>query len=455
MTRSYHLASDPAPLLTRDECQSLATRILSFAKADETRVTIESAVRANTRFAVNQVSTAGYDVDTTVTVQSNFGQRSASMTTNKLDDATLAATVRSAETVARLVAENSERMGELGPQQYADQVKSGLSIPSAAERSAAVQAVTERAIKNKCEAFGYIESQAQATAIANSRGLFAYSQTGSCSMTATVRTPDGTGSGWAGTVQRNLTDIDATSIGEDAVQKALQSRNPVAVEPGRYTVILEPTAVGNLVQLILFAANARAADEGRSFFARRGGGNKIGERVVDERVTITSDPRDLGGSLFNSEGLPTKKVNWIDHGVVRALNYDRYWAKNQNVEPTSLGSYGFKMDGGNSSLPKMIESTERGILVTRFWYIRSVDPRTIMYTGLTRDGTFLIENGKITRPVKNFRYNDSPIMLLSNLEALGPSVPVSASEDGGAGRFVIVPALKSRDFHFTSLSDAI
>jgi predicted Zn-dependent protease len=214
--------------------------------------------------------------------------------------------------------------------------------------------------------------------------------------------------------------------------------------------------VGNLLQLMAFAMNARAADEGRSFFTKQGGGNKIGQKVVDERVTITSDPADpdAPAGAFTGDGLPTRRTVWIENGVVKNLAYDRYWAQRQSREPVPLVP-SLRMSGGTASLEEMIASTERGLLVTRLWYIRPVDPRTILYTGLTRDGTFLIERGKITRAVKNLRWNESPVFMLNNVEAMGRPVRVSASEDGSPGVAVVVPPVKARDFTFTSLSDAV
>jgi predicted Zn-dependent protease len=305
-------------------------------------------------------------------------------------------------------------------------------------------------------ATGLIQSNASALAVANSKGLFAYGRQTGVAMTTTVRTPDGTGSGWAGASSNAWSDLDPAALGARAIEKAKASMNPVAIEPGRYTVVLEPTAVGNLVQLIAGALNARSADEGRSFFSKQGGGTKIGQKVVDERVTISSDPLDPDtlGLTFTGEGMPGKKVTWIENGVVKNLAYDRYWAAKQGVQPTAAGG-GLRMSGGDATLESMIAGTQRGLLVTRFWYIRPVDPRTILYTGLTRDGTFLIENGKITRAVKNLRYNESPIFMLNNVEALGKPVRVSASEDGSPGQAIVVPPIKARDFTFTSLSDAV
>jgi predicted Zn-dependent protease len=204
------------------------------------------------------------------------------------------------------------------------------------------------------------------------------------------------------------------------------------------------------------ALAARSADEGRSFFAKPGGGTKIGDKLFDERVTIWSDPADprLLTTPFSGQGLPNRRMSWIENGVVRNLVYDRYWASRTNREPTGFPA-GYFMEGGEATVEEMIASTERGLLLTRFWYIRGVDPRTILFTGLTRDGTFLIENGRITHAVKNLRWNESPVFMLNNIEMLGRPVRISPSESSGLSNAVFVPPLKVRDFNFTSLSDAV
>jgi predicted Zn-dependent protease len=447
--------ANPPGILTRAEAEALAKRTLSFANADETAVSINSDARANTRFAVNQVSTAGNDTDTTLTIRSTFGKRSASVTTNKADDASLAAAVKAAEELARLSVENPEYMPDLGPQTYPPSRQENISFPTAADRARAVKAVTDRARAAGFIATGYIEARVGTRALANSRGLFAFEQVGGSSMTATVRTPDGTGSGWGGANANDWSGIDADAVGATATEKAGKSRNPVAVEPGRYTVVLEPTAVGNLIPIIAFAAQARAADEGRSFFSKPGGGNKIGMKVADERVTLVSDPADNIGSSVTGDGRPAEKVIFIENGVLKNLIYDRYWAQKQGKPASALAFGSMRLMGGDSSVAQMIASTERGVLVTRFWYIRPVDQRTILFTGLTRDGTFLIENGKVTHAIKNFRYNESPIFMLNNVEAFGAPVRVSASEDSSPGAAIIMPPLKIHDFNFTSLSDAV
>jgi len=444
--------------LSRDDAQALAKRTLAFSKADQARVTIFNGAQGNTRFAANQVSTAGDASDTVVTVLSIFGKKAASATTNRLDDASLKQVVDISERLARLSPEDPELMPELGPQTYA--AVDGWSASTArldpAGRASAVRRVTGPSLTAGCVATGYIESDADVTAIANSNGLFAYGRLTGSSMTTTVRTADGRGSGWAGASHSDWSKVDPQALGERALDKARRSLDPVAVEPGRYTVVLEPTAVGNLVQLLGFAMNARFADEGRSFFSKPGGGNKIGMKVVDDRVTIASDPADpdTKGYAFAPDGLAAHPTTWIENGIVKNLAYDRYWAQKQGKEPMPL-IRGLRMSGGSGGVDDLVAGTERGILVTRFWYIRPVDPRVLLYTGLTRDGTFLIENGKVTKAVKNFRFNESPVLMLNNLEAMGDPVRVSASEDGGPGFPIVVPPIRVHDFNFTSLSDAI
>ncbi|HSH44211.1 MAG TPA: TldD/PmbA family protein [Longimicrobiales bacterium] len=447
-----------ARYFTRDEARALAEKALSFSSADEARVNISSGEEGNTRFAVNQVSTAGDIYDSSLVVTSAFGKKVASARTNRFDDESIRRVVETSEELARLVPENPEYMGELGPQDYAqvDGLAQATADLTPEQRAAMVTRVTEPAAARDLLSTGFLVHNAGSQAVATSKGLFAYATSSRSNFTTTVRTPDGTGSGWAGGGSYDISRLDVDSMAERAIEKAEMSRNPRAVEPGRWTVILEPTAVANMVSLMMRSMSARSADEGRSFFSKQGGGNRIGEQVVDERVTIYSDPGhpDLRGNPFSGEGLPNRRMVWIEDGSVRNLVYNRFWADRQGVQPTGFPS-GFYMEGGDSTVEDMIRSTERGLLVTRFWYIRGVDPRTILYTGLTRDGTFLVENGRISHAVKNLRWNESPVFLLNNIEMMGRPMPASASESGSAGSTVMVPAIKARDFTFTSLSDAV
>jgi predicted Zn-dependent protease len=250
--------------------------------------------------------------------------------------------------------------------------------------------------------------------------------------------------------------IPGAQLAEQAIEKARGSVEASPINPGAYTVVLEPTAVGNLVQLLRFSLDARAADEGRSFFSKQGGGTKTGDVVIDERLTLFSDSSDpdLLTSPFTSDGEPVGRTSWIENGVLSSLAHSRFWADRQGKEARPLAG-GLKLIGGSGTTEDLIQMVDQGLLVTRFWYIRAVDRRTMLFTGMTRDGVFLIQDGKVTRPVNNLRFNESPIAMLNNLHAIGSSVRVVASESGGFGAPVVVPPLIARDFHFTSVSEAV
>jgi len=326
MTRPHSLfesALDAPKYMSRAEAEALTKKVLSYVTVDAARVSVGSGTLANSRFAVNQISTAGDTYTTNVSVRASVGKRSATASGNRLDDDSLKALVKKAESLARLSPEDPEAMPELGPQTFRE--SPGWSDATASldpqGRATAVQKITSQAEKAGLVSTGYLEITAGANAVASSNGMFAWGRTTAAALTTTVRTPDGTGSGWAGASTNDWMRIDPAALGERAVQKAKASTNAVAVEPGRYTVVLEPTAVGNLVQLIGGALQARAADEGRSFFSKPGGGTKIGLKVVDERVTLVSNPYDSDsyGAAFTGEGLPTEPVTWIENGVVKNL----------------------------------------------------------------------------------------------------------------------------------------
>ena len=443
-------------VMPREMAQALVEKVVRMSKADDVQVNVTSGYQADLRFAANQVSTSGGVVNGQVAVTSTFGKKHATTVTNDLSDEALRATVDKSEALAKLSPDDPEVMPALGPQTYApvNGYFDATANLSAEDRARAALTALEPARKaGDLKAAGFIIVNAGSNALGNGKGLFAYNRSTTANYTLTVRTNDGTGSGWAGAEHPDWKQLDFSGMASRAIDKARLSRNPVAIEPGRYTVILEPQAVGDLVQLMGFALAARNADEGRSAFSKPGGGNKIGEKIVDDRVTIFSDPQDpqLLAQPYDNQGMPLSRQVWIENGVLKQLFYTRFWAQKQNKQPTGFPS-SIKLEGGTTSMDDMIKSTPRGVLVTRLWYLRQVDPRTILFTGLTRDGTFLIENGKITRAIKNFRFNESPLFLLANLEAIGPAVRLGGTEQGGP---VVMPAIKAKDFNFTSLSDAV
>ncbi len=443
-------------ILSREEAQAIIATAIALSKADGCEVQLNSNYTGNVRFAANQMSTSGAQTDAQLAVQSNFGPKHAVVTTNDLSDESIRRAVEQSERVARLAPDDPEAMPALGPQQYTPvqsyYERTAALTPEDRAQAALVALKLTRAAGDLMAA-GYLAAGMSSAALGNKAGLFAYHRRTSSNYTLTVRTADGTGSGWAAADHPDWSQLDIPVIAERATTKARLSRNPVSIEPGRYTVVLEPQAVGDLVQLVGNYAGAREADEGRSPFVKQGGGNKIGQKIADERVTLFSDPGDpqLLAQPWDGDGLPLGRQVWIDHGVLKQLYYSRFWAKKQGQTATGAPS-SLKMTGGTATLDDLIKSTERGVLVTRLWYLREVDPRTILYTGLTRDGTFLIENGKLTKALRNFRFNESPLFMLNNLEAIGRAERLAGTEQGGD---VVMPSLKVRDFNFTSLSEAV
>lgn len=455
-------------MLSRGEAEALLKKVLSFSKADELEANLNGGRTANTRFGVNSANTNGDTDNLTLVVNAHFGQRGGVATTNSLDDAGIEKVVRAAEEIAKLRPEDPEQQPFLEKQDYKE-VSGGFDQATynadAKMRAEGIAKTIEPARAKGLVAAGIFDNQGGFNARANTRGNFGYNIGSQASYTTTVRTADGQGSGWASAMSHRLGEIDAAAVGARAIEKAEKSQNPVAIEPGKYTVILEPNAVGDLVSNMMFFFGARQADEGRSFLSRRAdpknpsakAGNMLGEKLFGDEINIYTDPNYPGapGAPFDGAGLPTRRMDFIKNGVVTNLNYNRFWAKKQGKEPTPFPSNLIIMEGGKSSIDEMIASTERGILVTRLWYIRLVDPQSVLYTGLTRDGTFLIEKGRIKSAIKNFRFNETPVKMLNNVEATSPVQRITGSERVGDGFPVLAPAIKVREFEFTSLSDAI
>ncbi len=443
------------PILTRNEAEALLKKVLSYSKADECEANISGSDGGNIRYARNSVSTSGGVSQSTLVVSSAYGKKSGVATINEFDDASLEKVVRRSEDLAKLAPENPEFVSFLGPQQYAE---SPTYVPATAamtpkDRADAVATSLQIAKDSKQVAAGFLENSAGFAAMMNSHGLFAYNTSTNVAFNVTLRTEDGKGSGYASKGYNDFKQLDVKKATSVAAQKAAGSLTAKAIEPGKYTVILEPAAVSVLLENLMFSLDARLADEGRSFLSKPGGKTKLGEKLVDERVNIYSDPQNplLPTSTWNNDGRPQERITWIDKGIMKNMYYSRYWAQKQGVKAIP-GPDSMIMEGGTASLEDLIKGTEKGILVTRLWYIRPVDPQTLLLTGLTRDGTFYIENGEIKFPVKNFRFNESPVIMLNNIEAIGK---VERCVSGESGNHYLLPPLKVRDFTFTSLSDAV
>ncbi|QMW03800.1 TldD/PmbA family protein [Spirosoma foliorum] len=445
-----------AIILTEADAKTLLQKVLSYSKADECEVNLQGEEWSNIRYALNKVTTCGSKTYKTVSVQSAFGKKVGVSTVDEFDDASLEKAVRRSEEVAQLAPENPEYIGLLGPQQYlpASGFFDSTANMSAVDRAKAVAQSIQIAKTQKQTVAGYLEDRVGYSAMMNSKGLFAYYPSTKVNFSATIRTDNGTGSGYATQGVSEFPKLNTASATQIALQKALGSVGARAIEPGKYTVILEPLAAAVLLEHLFRSLDARSADEGRSFLSKPGGKTKLGEKIMDERVTIYSDPTnpELPSSPWSADGRAQEKLNWIEKGVVKNLSYSRYWAQKKGVKAVPAPT-NFMMVGGTASLDELIKSTQRGILVTKFWYIRSVDPQSLLVTGLTRDGTFYIENGKIKHPIKNFRFNESPVIMLNNLETLGKVERVVSSE--GSFSNYLIPSMKIREFTFTSLSDAV
>ncbi|ADL01739.1 TldD/PmbA family protein [Brevundimonas subvibrioides] len=440
-------------IMTEAEAKTILDKVIALSTADECTAQIDGTIDGNIRFALNNVSTSGVITNTDLSVQVAFGKRVGSASINEFSDAALARVVKRAEDLAKLAPENPEFMPAVGPQTY--RATNTFSAATAAitpeNRAEIARASIEPCKGENLIAAGFLNDNQSFTAWANSKGAFGYQRSTGMDYTCTVRTEDGRGSGW---VARNLQDASRFNVDADiqiAMRKASASADAQALEPGKYTVILEPAAAAGLISFMFNFFDARSADEGRSFLSKAGGGNKIGEQVFDPRVNVYSDPNhpEIPSLPWDGDGLPRQRVNIVENGVVRNLRYSRFWADKQG-KPQMAQPGNIIMEGGTKSTSDLVRETERGILVTRTWYIRMVDPQTVLLTGLTRDGTFYIENGELKYPLKNFRFNESPVIMLNNIDELGR--PVRVGDDGPT---MMIPPMRLRDFTFTSLSDAV
>jgi predicted Zn-dependent protease len=421
-------------------------------------VLVRESESGHVRFAASEITTAGEVSTTDARLTLAFGRRHATALTNQVDEASFRALVSRAVALAKVAPDDPEYLPPLAPQRYMqapaawDEGTRGLA---ASVRASAARAAIARADEKSLVCAGFVQSHADALTLATTTGLRAEHRSTWAQMTTTARTSDGTGSGWAGSEATRAADIDPNALALTASEKAEQSRGASKLGPGKYTVVLEPAAVADLLGFLIEALDARAADQGRSFFSHGDGHNRIGETMFDARVTLRSDPLDPAtpGRPWDDDGTPLRATTWIADGKLENLQHTRFWAHKTGRAPT--GAHGtFQLSSPSSqvtSAPALVEGVHRGLLVTRFWYTRWLDPRQLLVTGLTRDGVWLIEDGRVTRPVNNFRFNESPMKMLTRLVAM-TSRTVRVPAGGDAMR---VPSLCCDDFEMASVSDAI
>jgi PmbA protein len=442
-------------LIPRAELERIAERIFKHSPADETEVMIDATTDALTRFANNTIHQNVAEQMLVVSVRAIVDGRTARATTNKADDESLARVARAAADLARLQPPSEDLLPLLGPRKFPSVQRYFPATAATApeDRARAVKRVVNLAGRRGQTAAGIFATGLSQSALANSRGLFAsYEQTRA---EFSVTFLEGGSSGWAKANFVDVAKIDPDALAERASRKASDSREPREMDPGHYTVILEPPAVLDLVGFLFYDFAATAVEDKRSCFTDR-----IGKKLFGDNITIWDDVYHplQAGPPFDGEGVPRQKVLLVNRGVPKTLVYARAIAKRLGAKPTGHGfplpnewgeaPLNLVFDGGKASTEEMIASTDRGILVTRLWYIREVDPYRKILTGMTRDGTFVVENGRVAGAVKNFRFNQSVIEMLASVEALGPAVRAAGEESFE----MVVPAMKVRNFHFSEMT---
>jgi len=448
-------------LLTESEAKTICQTTLSYVKADDAQVSVHGERYSHLRFAENEFSTSGSREDVSVHVTVWVGRKKGAASGNERSDTALRGLVAQAEELARVSPVDEEYLPTLGRQHYQPTggfVEGTSNIPLEG-RAKAVGDVIAHCEKSGTVGAGFHQARGDVNASATKNGNFYCGRSTLASLSVTARTPQGNGSGYFIRNHFDVARLDTARIGREAVSKALNSRQPQPLDAGVHPVILEPQAVADLVGLLRYAFDARLADEGRSAFSAAGGKTKVGERVLDERLSLSSDPwhPELPGPAAAANGLPARKLSLVSKGVLETLVYSRFWARKKEVNPTP-GPVNAILESSAkpSSVEDMIRNMKRGLLIGRFWYIRDTDPRTISYTGLTRDGVWWIENGKIQHPVRNFRFNQSILQLLApgNVELIGAPERLTRSESQGLDA-QLMPALMVKEFHLTSVSDAV
>ena len=456
-------------MYSRDEIKALTDKVLNMAKADAVEVSFDGGERSATRWANSSITVNMVQYDQQLTLNLRHGAKQGSASTREFDDESLKAMVDEAQDLA-LKARDNPNLTPLvkGPQDY---IPVDAVLPKTADfgpggRAAWVKQSVDICDKKGVLGSGYIPKNYQTTCLSNSEGLFAYYQAAETGFVLTCRMASGGGSGWSGiTGAKDLSQVDVAALTEIAANKAFTSQKPRAIEPGRYTTIIEPRPVARLLSTMIGAFNASNSSGGGFNFGGLGrpfvaadGTPKIGQKLFSDSFTLKSDVGNpiLRQTPIMNDGLAARPVTWIEKGVLKNVYYDAATARRQKVAPSPANpNMSLVVEGTNQSIEDMVKTTKRGLLVTFFWYLRPVDTLTLLNTGMTRDGLFLIENGEITGPVQNFRWNMSPLVAFANISAVGKPVPIHTGEAYDGPGTALVPAIRVEDFYMTSVSPAV
>lgn len=442
-------------LLSADDAKTITDRIIARSLADACVVTISGGEDQSLRFARGDATTNAATSEITLRVASHVDGRVGSVATTSLDDYALEAALRRSEEIARLLPLDPDYVAPLGPQEF--EVSRRYDEATATLRLDALAAQAERVIaegsRRAVETFGCATSARRFQTIATSEGLFAYDSRSEIDLSATARNSADTWSGWAGAHEFFADRLSADRVAAQACEKAAHDEAPVDLEPGAYTVVLEPSATAELAFWIFAAMDARAAEEGRSFYSRSGGGALLGEKLFDDKLTIRVDPGDplAPEGAIGFEGVPHRALAFIENGVVSSFYRSRVWSQKTGAETIPFAR-NYVVEGGEASLDDMIRSVKRGVLITRLWYTNIVERKRLLLTGLTRDGNFLIENGRVTKPARNMRFNQRLGEIFARIEALGKTERVWKATGEGAPA---APPMLVEGFNFSSKSNGV
>ena len=439
--------------LSRQRAEEIFDQVLKYSTAEETEVMVSSSSFALTRFANNTIHQNVSEEATTLSVRVVVDGRMARASTNKFDEESIRQICEGALVLARLQPSDPDLLPMPGPQTYraVNRFFHETAELSPATRAETVASVVKRAEKSRLTAAGVFSSGASAFGLFNSRGLSAFHEETLAEFSITMLGREG--SGWAKKTSPYWPELEPPELAERAAQKALNSKKPQEIPPGKYAVILEPAAVLDLLGFLVLDFSGLAVHEGRSCFTGR-----VGEKVFGENITLRDDVfhPSQNGAPFDGEGVPRQRVALLERGVVKNLVYARQTAHTMGTQPTGHGfplpnEYGeapmnLVMEGERTSLEDMVRSTPKGLLITRFWYIREVDPYQKILTGMTRDGTFWIEDGQAQYGIKNLRFNQSVVEMLRQVEMMGQPQRTAGEESFE----MVVPAMKIREFNFSS-----
>ncbi len=444
-------------MYSRDEVKAITDKIFNMAQGHDVEVDLTGNERSGTRWANSSITTNLIQFDRQLTINVRVGQKAGSAFTRDFSDTGLKEAVTEAIADANGADESPNLPERLGPQEYIPvdaALTSGVNF-GPRERAMMVKASVDVSEKRGVLGSGYIPKTFQTTCTANTKGLFAFYSYAETGFVLTCRMPDGSGSGWAGiTGIKDVSMIDPVALTEVAADKAMKSRNAQALEPGRYTVILEPRANARFLSLITGIFN-QGGGGGGGFGGGGGGltfmdGKQPGDKILSDLFTLKSDVGNpiLRQTTMLGDNTPAAPVTWVENGVLKNL-------AGGPDGPRANVNMSLSMGGSDLSVDDMVKQTRRGLLVTFFWYIRGVDNSILLNTGMTRDGLFLIENGEITRPVQNFRWNMSPLVGYNNLSLVGKPVPMHMGESYDGGNTGLIPPARIEDFYMTSISPAV